>query len=185
MAHHSHRGAASLTAFILASALTLNGTCAGVLAAYADDSVDGGVGWVMLADTGDRTGATPQMDVPDEDVPPNPEYMWTDANTSNDPGTGDNMEPQSRTRARRAAPNAQWGWGTTGPNNAYKTFLQSNGTLMNPTLKVIDVSEHQGDIDWNQVKNSGIDGVILRIGYGYGYEAAQKKQQETAENKEK
>ena len=126
----------------------------------------------MLADTGDRTGATPQMDVPDEDVPPNPEYMWTDANTSNDPGTGDNMEPQSRTRARRAAPNAQWGWGTTGPNNAYKTFLQSNGTLMNPTLKVIDVSEHQGDIDWNQVKNSGIDGVILRISYGYGFEDA-------------
>ena len=32
---------------------------------------------------------------------------------------------------------------------------------------VIDVSVHQGDIDWNAVKNSGkIDAVILRIGYG-------------------
>ena len=82
------------------------------------------------------------------------------------------MAPQSGSRLRRAAPNAQWGWGTAGPGNAYRTFLQSNGTLMNPTLKVIDVSEHQGDIDWNRVKNSGIDGVILRIGYGYGYEDA-------------
>lgn len=31
--------------------------------------------------------------------------------------------------------------------------------------KVIDVSYHQGDIDWNKVANSGIYGVILRIGY--------------------
>lgn len=32
---------------------------------------------------------------------------------------------------------------------------------------VIDVSSHQGDIDWEAVKNSGkIDAVILRIGYG-------------------
>lgn len=32
-------------------------------------------------------------------------------------------------------------------------------------LKVIDVSEHQGTIDWNTVKGN-IDGVILRCGYG-------------------
>lgn len=31
--------------------------------------------------------------------------------------------------------------------------------------RVIDVSYHQGTIDWNKVANSGIYGVILRIGY--------------------
>lgn len=33
----------------------------------------------------------------------------------------------------------------------------------------IDVSYHQGDIDWEQVKASGIDFVMMRVGYrGYG-----------------
>ena len=35
---------------------------------------------------------------------------------------------------------------------------------------VIDVSAHQGQIDWNQVKNSGIYGVILRVSAGCDYE---------------
>lgn len=33
-------------------------------------------------------------------------------------------------------------------------------------LKGIDVSVHQGFIDWNRVKASGIDFAILRVGYG-------------------
>ncbi|WP_242839210.1 glycoside hydrolase family 25 protein [Pseudobutyrivibrio sp. MD2005] len=33
----------------------------------------------------------------------------------------------------------------------------------------VDVSHHQGDIDWNKVKEAGFDFAILRIGYrGYG-----------------
>ena len=33
----------------------------------------------------------------------------------------------------------------------------------------VDVSEHQGDINWQEVKNSGIDFAVIRIGYrGYG-----------------
>ena len=33
----------------------------------------------------------------------------------------------------------------------------------------VDVSEHQGDINWQEVKNSGIDFAFIRIGYrGYG-----------------
>ena len=36
--------------------------------------------------------------------------------------------------------------------------------------RVIDVSAHQGVIDWNAVKASGkVDAVILRLGYGVGY----------------
>lgn len=36
------------------------------------------------------------------------------------------------------------------------------------SFRGVDVSEHQGDIDWEQVKQSGIDFAILRIG-GRGY----------------
>jgi GH25 family lysozyme M1 (1,4-beta-N-acetylmuramidase) len=32
--------------------------------------------------------------------------------------------------------------------------------------KLIDVSKHNGDIDWAKVKADGIDGVIIRAGYG-------------------
>lgn len=32
----------------------------------------------------------------------------------------------------------------------------------------IDVSEHQGKIDWKKVKNDGIDGAIIRAGFGKG-----------------
>lgn len=32
--------------------------------------------------------------------------------------------------------------------------------------KVIDVSSHQGIIDWDKVKNDGVIGVIIRCGYG-------------------
>ena len=34
------------------------------------------------------------------------------------------------------------------------------------TAQGIDVSEHQGRIDWNAVKASGIDFAILRVGFG-------------------
>lgn len=35
-------------------------------------------------------------------------------------------------------------------------------------MKVIDVSEHNGNIDYAKVKADGIDGVIIRAGYGKG-----------------
>ena len=34
------------------------------------------------------------------------------------------------------------------------------------TKKVIDVSHHNGTIDWESVKASGIDGAIIRCGFG-------------------
>ena len=36
-------------------------------------------------------------------------------------------------------------------------------------MKGIDVSSHNGSIDYNQVKTSGIEFVMIRAGYGYGY----------------
>lgn len=33
-------------------------------------------------------------------------------------------------------------------------------------MKIIDVSKHNGDIDWTKVKADGVEGVIIRAGYG-------------------
>lgn len=34
---------------------------------------------------------------------------------------------------------------------------------------IIDVSSHNGEIDWNKVRESGVDGAMIRLGYrGYG-----------------
>ena len=42
----------------------------------------------------------------------------------------------------------------------------------------IDVSHHQGTIDWQTVKNSGIDFVIIRCGYGGDYASQDDRQWE-------
>lgn len=41
-------------------------------------------------------------------------------------------------------------------------------------LKLIDVSKHQGEIDWKIVKNH-VDGVIIRCGYGSDYKSQDDK----------
>lgn len=57
------------------------------------------------------------------------------------------------------------------------------------TILGIDVSEYQGDIDWKEVKNSGVEFAILRLGYrGYGKEGKivlDKKFEENYENAKK
>ena len=54
--------------------------------------------------------------------------------------------------------------------NGQKNFYNGYGELMynQGSKKVIDVSSWQGTIDWQKVKNSGIDGAIIRIGWGWG-----------------
>lgn len=42
--------------------------------------------------------------------------------------------------------------------------------------KVIDVSYHNGIIDWNKVKEDGVDGAIIRCGYGDNIAAQDDKQ---------
>ena len=65
------------------------------------------------------------------------------------------------------------------PNIAKKTYRDQafikDGDIMRytdgPYSLGIDVSHHQGDIDWNAVKSDGFDFAILRIGYrGYAQE---------------
>lgn len=55
------------------------------------------------------------MEVPEEDVPPNPTHMWTNADTSTDPGSGDQSTAGSAAPRMRSAARAQWGWDATGP----------------------------------------------------------------------
>ena len=46
----------------------------------------------------------------------------------------------------------------------------------NTSLLGIDVSSYQGDINWNKVKNDGVDYAIIRLGYrGYGVETGKIK----------
>ncbi|MCR5388423.1 MAG: Ig-like domain-containing protein [Lachnospiraceae bacterium] len=58
-----------------------------------------------------------------------------------------------------------------------KINISANGKAAECTVTVtdfkelgIDVSKHQGDINWTKVKASGIDYVMLRIGYGLDIE---------------
>ena len=58
---------------------------------------------------------------------------------------------------------------TTGNGNATKDFYQYFGIRQEEStamMKGIDVSVHNGTIDWQKVKNTGIDFAILRAGYG-------------------
>ena len=57
-------------------------------------------------------------------------------------------------------------WGTYGGTQA---FFESNGTLFAQNAQgVIDVSEHNGTIDWAKVKANGVQGAIIRLGFAWG-----------------
>nr|WP_280924745.1 RICIN domain-containing protein [Bifidobacterium sp. ESL0745] len=66
---------------------------------------------------------------------------------------------------------AYWGWWNNTP-----AFFERGGNLFAQQAKgVVDVSEHQGVIDWQAAKNSGVEGAIIRIAFGwnnrYDYQA--------------
>ncbi len=69
-------------------------------------------------------------------------------------------------------------WGTY---NSTTAFYQKNGTLFTSNAKkVIDVSSWQGTIDWAKAKADGVEGAIIRIGYGVGNADSQAKANITA-----
>lgn len=56
-----------------------------------------------------------------------------------------------------------------GAYNGTKAFFESDGTLFVQQAKgVIDVSLWQGTVDWAAAKADGVEGAIIRIGYGAG-----------------
>lgn len=92
---------------------------------------------------------------------------YAEAHPDDDLGTytaGSSMEGEPLAAALDArAVNGSPYWGGS---NASKTFYNGyDEVFASPALKVIDVSEWQGTIDWNRVKNSGVDAVILRFAH--------------------
>jgi GH25 family lysozyme M1 (1,4-beta-N-acetylmuramidase) len=51
-------------------------------------------------------------------------------------------------------------------------------TFAAPQKEGIDVSEHNGSIDWGKVKSSGVDFAIIRCGHGDNYDSRDDKQYE-------
>lgn len=67
-------------------------------------------------------------------------------------------------KTRTAGPS----WIASSANSNLKTFLRGNGTTyLNPAYKVIDISEHNGNIDWDVLAASDVDGAIIRLGFGW------------------
>lgn len=92
-------------------------------------------------------------------------------NTDKQQGSADASAEISNSKAAvrlASLPNNDYGayWGTYSGTPA---FFEYNGNLFVQQAKgVIDVSEWQGDIDWQKAKNAGVEGAIIRISYGWG-----------------
>ena len=72
-------------------------------------------------------------------------------------------------------------WGTY--NNTKAFFDYQNNMFVQQAKGVIDVSEWQGDINWAKAKADGVEGVIIRLGYGEGNNADKKAQRNISECK--
>ncbi|BAR04328.1 glycoside hydrolase family 25 protein [Bifidobacterium pseudocatenulatum] len=72
-------------------------------------------------------------------------------------------------------------WGTY--NNTKAFFDYQNNLFVQQAKGVIDVSEWQGDIDWAKAKADGVEGAIIRLGYGEGNNADKKAQRNISECK--
>ena len=72
-------------------------------------------------------------------------------------------------------------WGTYNGTKAF--FDYRNNLFVQQAKGVIDVSSWQGDIDWAKAKADGVEGVIIRLGYGEGNNADKKAQRNISECK--
>lgn len=105
----------------------------------------------------------------------------SDQSTSENSGNPEGGEAQTEDGGKREN---SWRYEEGSPIPGIELYAQHpnawekvNGVYVNNTgniivgaaKKGIDVSEHQGIIDWNKVKSDGIDFAILRCGYGDDY----------------
>ncbi|MBT9837785.1 1,4-beta-N-acetylmuramidase [Bifidobacterium adolescentis] len=72
-------------------------------------------------------------------------------------------------------------WGTC--NNTKAFFDYRNNLFVQQAKGVIDVSSWQGDIDWAKAKADGVEGAIIRLGFGWGNDADAKAQRNISECK--
>ena len=126
---------------------------------------------VEVAEVKDAMGDTATVPEPDdaadtadtadtEDAEDDGDVAETQRDVADDGATGVVVRPAS-------LQNNSYGayWGTY---NGTPAFFEADGTLFVQQAKgVIDVSEWQGQIDWQKAKNDGVEGVIIRISYGW------------------
>lgn len=72
-------------------------------------------------------------------------------------------------------------WGTYNGTKAF--FDYRNNLFVQQAKGVIDVSSWQGDVDWAKAKANGVEGAIIRLGYGWGNYADAKAQRNINECK--
>lgn len=72
-------------------------------------------------------------------------------------------------------------WGTYNGTKAF--FDYRNNLFVQQAKGVIDVSSWQGDVNWAKAKADGVEGAIIRLGYGWGNYADAKAQRNINECK--
>ena len=103
---------------------------------------------------------------------------------ANDANSAESQSEQSNTNVQLSKfESNEYGahWGTY--NNTKAFFDYQNNLFVQQAKGVIDVSGWQGDIDWAKAKADGVEGAIIRLGYGEGNNADKKAQRNISECK--
>ena len=136
-----------------------------------------------VADANDANSAESQSDESDATVKQSMEQSSLKSAKSNTK-TAQSQSTQSNTKVQTAKfESNDYGahWGTY--NNSKAFFDYQNNLFVQQAKGVIDVSGWQGDIDWAKAKADGVEGAIIRLGYGEGNNADKKAQRNISECK--
>ena len=136
-----------------------------------------------VADANDANSAESQSEQSDATVKQSVEQSSMKSAKSNTK-TAQSQSSQSNTKVQTAKfESNDYGahWGTY--NNSKAFFDYQNNLFVQQAKGVIDVSGWQGDIDWAKAKADGVEGAIIRLGYGEGNNADKKAQRNISECK--
>ena len=136
-----------------------------------------------VADANDANSAESQSEQSDATVKQSVEQSSLKSAKSNTK-TAQSQSTQSNTKVQTAKfESNEYGahWGTY--NNSKAFFDYQNNLFVQQAKGVIDVSGWQGDIDWAKAKADGVEGVVIRLGYGWGNNADKKAQRNISECK--
>lgn len=136
-----------------------------------------------VADANDANSAESQSEQSDATVEQSVEQSSLKSAKSNTE-TAQSQSSQSNTKVQTTKfESNDYGahWGTY--NNSKAFFDYQNNLFVQQAKGVIDVSGWQGDIDWAKAKADGVEGVIIRLGYGEGNNADKKAQRNISECK--
>lgn len=136
-----------------------------------------------VADANDANSAESQSEQSDATVKQSVEQSSLKSAKSNTK-TAQSQSTQSNTKVQTTKfESNDYGahWGTY--NNSKAFFDYQNNLFVQQAKGVIDVSGWQGDIDWAKAKADGVEGAIIRLGYGEGNNADKKAQRNISECK--